>query len=115
MAKADKNHLRFVLRNLLNNAIKFSYPRSEVLIEAVTLPNNRVEIAVKDKGAGIEDKVKEQLFSPSIRSAKGTAGEQGTGLGLLLCKDFIEKNGGEISVDSELGNGTTFKIILCHQ
>lgn len=115
LAKADKNHLRFVLRNLLNNAIKFSYPRSEVLIEAVTLPNNRVEIAVKDKGAGIEDTVREQLFSPSVRSTKGTAGEQGTGLGLLLCKDFIEKNGGEISVDSEVGKGTTFKIILWYQ
>lgn len=115
LAKADKNHLRFVLRNLLNNAIKFSYPKSEVLIQAVTLPDNRIEIAVKDHGAGIEDTVRNQLFSPSVRSTKGTAGEQGTGLGLLLCKDFIEKNGGEISVDSEIGKGTTFKIILWHQ
>ncbi|WP_448518328.1 tetratricopeptide repeat-containing sensor histidine kinase [Rhodoflexus sp.] len=114
-AKADKNHLRFVLRNLLNNAIKFSYPKSKIVIYATTTADNRVEIAITDTGAGIDEAVKEQLFSPAVRSTKGTAGEQGTGLGLMLCKDFIQKNNGEIFVDSQVGKGTTFKIILWHQ
>lgn len=109
---ADKNHLRFVLRNLLNNAIKFSYPQSQILIRTTKLPDRQIEIAVRDNGAGMEEEVKAQLFSPGMRSAKGTAGEQGTGLGLMLCKDFIEKNGGEIFVESQVDRGSTFKIVL---
>lgn len=111
-AKADKNHLRFVLRNLLNNAIKFSYPRSEILIDAVELSDNKTEITVKDFGKGIEESVLRQLFSPLVRSTEGTAGEQGTGLGLLLCKEFVERNGGAISVESTPGKGTAFKVTL---
>lgn len=80
-----------------------------------TLPDNRVEIAVQDHRAGIEESVRKRLFSPPVHSTKGTAGERGTGLGLMLCKEFIEKNGGKISVDSQVGKGTTFKIVLLHQ
>ncbi|MCS7019578.1 MAG: tetratricopeptide repeat-containing sensor histidine kinase [Cytophagales bacterium] len=113
--KADKNHLRFVLRNLLNNAIKFSHPQSQILIQASNVSNNQIEISITDYGLGIEESVKSQLFSPAMRPTEGTTGEKGTGLGLMLCKEFIEKNNGQIFVESQVGKGSTFKIVLWNQ
>ncbi|MCS6968874.1 MAG: tetratricopeptide repeat protein [Bernardetiaceae bacterium] len=112
-AKVDKNHLRFVLRNLVHNAIKFSYPGGEVLIESLPEPGNKqVKILVQDFGKGIETSVMENLFSPAVLSSTGTAGEKGTGLGLMLCKEFINKNNGEILVNSQPEKGSVFTIVL---
>lgn len=109
---ADLNHFRFVLRNLLNNAIKFS--EKEGIITIFAIENEYfITIAVKDKGIGISPEKQKQLFSiHSNFSTEGTQGEKGTGLGLILCKEFIEKNGGKIWVESEIGKGSTFYFTL---
>ena len=70
------------------------------------------EVIIADDGLGISIDQQNKLFSKNIESVLGTDNEQGTGLGLILCKDFIEKNGGDIGVESELGNGTKFYFTL---
>ncbi len=106
---ADVNMIRTVIRNLLSNSIKFSYEGSTVTVDAV-IQQNKVQICIADKGTGIEPNTLAALFSinEQIRSTKGTANEKGTGLGLILCKEFIEKNGGTISVESKQGEGSKF-------
>ncbi len=106
---ADVNMIRTVIRNLLSNSIKFSYEGSTVSIEAITV-EKMVQICIADNGTGIEPEKLSKLFSinEQIRSTKGTANEKGTGLGLILCKEFIEKNGGNISVESKGGEGSKF-------
>ncbi len=111
-AYADPNHISLVLRNLIANAIKYSYTENEILISA-TLINNQVAVSVKDNGIGMDEKVLQILFhSISVNSTYGTLNERGTGLGLLLCKEFLDKNNGTISVQSQKGEGAifTFKI-----
>jgi signal transduction histidine kinase len=110
---ADKNMLNSVLRNLLSNAIKYTNRGGIVNINANELPNRMIEISVKDNGVGISDVDIKRLFKieEKVRS-KGTEGEDTTGLGLLLCKEFIEKNGGKIWVESMKGKGSTFSFSL---
>jgi two-component system, sensor histidine kinase and response regulator len=108
----DFNQIDIVVRNLLSNAIKFSFKRGQISIVAEK-ENNHVKIAFKDEGIGIEHKYLRQLFDvKKLRKEYGTAGESGTGLGLWLCKSFIEKNKGTIAVESEAGKGSTFYITL---
>lgn len=107
----DKNQIEFIFRNLVNNAIKYTNPNGLVSITAKTLSSGEIEIGVEDNGIGIDENTKSKLFSSyKVRSEKGTAGESGTGLGLMLCQEFVTLNKGEISVDSEPGNGTTFYV-----
>ncbi len=109
---ADLNHLQFLLRNLLNNAIKFSQRQGVVTIFAYEDERFTV-IAVKDKGVGISPEKQSYLFDiHSNFTTEGTQGEKGTGLGLILCKEFAEKNGGKIWVESEVGKGSTFYFTL---
>jgi signal transduction histidine kinase len=104
--------LKTVLRNLISNGIKFTYEKGKILISAKTL-ENFVEVSIKDNGIGMTEDVKNRLFILGYSdSKKGTAGEKGTGLGLLLCKEFIDKHNCVISVESEIGKGTTFKFTL---
>lgn len=108
---ADADHFEFIMRNLLSNAIKFSKPGGEVLINAV-ISVNEIAITVNDNGIGIApDKLKD-IFNRSTESTRGTGNESGTGLGLLLCKEFIEINGGSISAESKPGKGSAFTIKL---
>jgi len=109
---ADKNMLNTVLRNIISNAIKFTQQAGSITIRDV-IKNNFVEIIVADNGNGMDDKTLAQIFKidKTINSI-GTAGERGTGLGLVLCKEFIEKNGGEIWVDSTLGKGSIFTFSI---
>lgn len=109
---ADEEMITSVIRNLISNAIKFTHRGGTILIQAQSSAEN-VIIAVKDNGTGIsEDKIP-YLFHPSENhSCLGTEGEKGTGLGLLICKDFIERNSGNIWVESEPDKGTTFFIAL---
>ncbi|WP_457615501.1 tetratricopeptide repeat-containing sensor histidine kinase [Lutibacter sp.] len=110
--KADSNMLRTILRNLISNAIKFTNPRGSVRISA-SEEDNFIKIAVKDSGVGIPKSELDKLFNIETKtSTSGTANEQGSGLGLVLCKDFVQKHGGVIKVKSELNKGSEFTFTL---
>jgi len=109
---ADQNMLKTILRNLISNAIKFTYPNGKINIYAETDDNN-INITIADNGVGIDQNDIPKLWDiASKHSTYGTADEKGTGLGLLLCKEFVEKHGGKIWVESELGKGSDFKFTL---
>jgi signal transduction histidine kinase len=106
---ADINHIRIALRNILANAVKFSYEKGKIVVNAIETANNEQVIAsIKDEGTGMTAAQLSLLFTINMSSQRGTAGEKGTGLGLILCKEFIEKNGGQIWVESEEGKGSSF-------
>jgi signal transduction histidine kinase len=110
---ADVYMLSSILRNLASNAMKFSHKGGSVTIAAKSAPGNSVEISVSDTGIGMSSMMVEELFRiDGQTNRKGTDGEPSSGLGLLLCKDFIEKLGGKIWVESEVGKGSTFIFIL---
>jgi signal transduction histidine kinase len=105
---ADKNMISTVIRNLLSNAIKFTEPGGKVEIYS-TISDNKLTLLVKDNGVGISEKNLSQLFRiDSQFRTMGTSSEPGTGLGLILCKDFIERNYGTMIVESIEGKGSTF-------
>lgn len=109
---ADKNMVFTILNNLLNNAIKFSYPESEVFAMA-TEEGSYIKISVRDNGTGIPEEKIAKLFSITSKfRAVGTAKETGTGTGLLLCREFVEKNGGKIGVESFENKGSVFYFTL---
>lgn len=109
---ADINHIRLALRNLISNAIKFSSEGGDVKIR-YTVIGNMVSVSVNDTGIGISKEEKTKLFNTSAPFSKsGTANEKGMGVGLLLTKEFIEKNGGVVRVESELGQGSVFTFTL---
>lgn len=109
---ADEGMLKTVLRNLLSNAKKFSNPGGKVILSAKQR-NGFVEISVKDFGVGIDSEVIPHLFDLDFNnSTSGTLGENGTGLGLILVKEFVEKHGGKVWVESKAGSGSTFFYTL---
>jgi signal transduction histidine kinase len=109
---ADNDLLKTVLRNLISNAIKFTNFGGAININAEQKDSN-VTISVSDNGIGIAHDELLKLFDISeVITTKGTAKETGTGLGLLLCKEFVEKHGGKIWVESEVGKGSDFKFTL---
>ncbi len=106
--RADKDMLSTILRNLISNAIKFTNTNGEIHINAEQ-KNNQTIIKIKDNGIGINKNTLNKLFRIEENiSSKGTNNEKGTGLGLVLCKEFIEKHGGEIWAESEEGIGSCF-------
>lgn len=110
---ADESMLLTILRNLVSNAIKFTKEGGKVKLSAITLENNMVQISVADTGIGIPPHVIPDLFRIDVTySTKGTANESGTGLGLVLCKEFVEKHGGRIWVESKENEGTTFYFTI---
>jgi PAS domain S-box-containing protein len=111
-AYADKYMFETVLRNLITNAIKFTPHGGSVSVSTVE-KGNLAEVAVTDNGVGISEENQKKLFKIDTQfKTDGTADEKGTGLGLILCKEFVEKNGGAISVDSKEGSGTKFIFTL---
>ncbi|MFC2109875.1 PAS domain S-box protein [Bacteroidota bacterium] len=109
---ADKKMLKTILRNLISNAIKFTNKGGQVNIHAEQ-KNSIVTITISDNGIGIEPSILNKLFDISEKvTTTGTANEKGTGLGLLLCKEFAEKHEGKIWVESEVGKGSNFKFTL---
>lgn len=109
---ADMKMLAAVLRNFVSNAIKFTEPGGSVQISAQAR-EGWVAITVKDTGIGIKPEVLANLFRIDVQhSAIGTAQEKGTGLGLILCKEFIERHGGQIQVQSEIGRGSQFTCLF---
>jgi signal transduction histidine kinase len=111
-AFGDPEMIKTVIRNLLNNAIKFSKTGGSVFIDARKV-QNQWEVSIQDQGIGISSENQEKLFRQDLKFKKqGTSGEKGTGLGLLLCKEFIQKNGGTIKVKSQPGVGSTFSFSI---
>ena len=109
-AYADKDMIEFIVRNLLSNAIKFSQRKSDVAVNAFTA-GGHIIIEIVDKGIGLnEAKIKKLLEKNTTLSRRGTEKEKGTGLGLLISKEFIEKNGGYLQIKSELGKGSVFSF-----
>lgn len=110
--EADKNMIKTIMYNLISNAIKFTENGGQVIV--LTKENNGdIEISVTDNGVGIPKKNLDLLFKlDSNISTRGTAKERGTGLGLMLCKEMIEKHNGKISVESEMCKGTKFIVTL---
>lgn len=109
---ADYNMVDTVIRNIISNGIKFTEYNGQIMVSARTY-DDKVEIVVKDNGKGMTEKQLENLFEvDKNKIGKGTAGETGTGLGLIICKDFIQRNGGDIKIESTLGEGTSLYITL---
>lgn len=108
---ADREMVNLVLRNLISNAIKFTPADGTVLVEA-RQNDTCVEFSVQDTGPGMSKEKVQSLFTSAVVSSKGTANETGTGLGLMLCKEFLDKNGGNIWVESAPGKGSKFYFTL---
>jgi len=109
---ADKAMINTILRNLISNAIKFSKTGGEIVVSAEQM-SNEVVLSVSDNGVGMDEASISKLFRiDQNHSTLGTEKEKGTGLGLILCKEFVEKHGGRIWVDSAPGNGSKFSISI---
>lgn len=108
---ADKDMINLVLRNLLSNAIKFTPENGQISIGANEL-SSFVEIYVQDTGMGLSTQALQKINENDFYSTKGTAHESGTGLGLMLCKDFLNRNGGQMHIESEVGKGSIFSFTL---
>ena len=109
---ADINMFRSIVQNLLINAIKFTETDGQIVVSSVE-KKGLVEISIQDTGKGISPEITSKLFNFAKQfTTNGTAGEKGTGLGLPLCKEFVERNGGTIWVESELGKGSKFTFTL---
>ncbi len=109
---ADRNMLRLLFRNLISNAIKFSFPGGRIII-GYKCNETSQDIFVKDFGVGIEEENISKIFRiDSHYSTDGTAEEKGTGMGLVLCREIIEKHNGKITVESKVNEGTTFHLIF---
>jgi signal transduction histidine kinase len=110
---ADYHIVQTVIRNLVSNAVKFTPKGGKITLSAKANDDNSIEIAIKDTGIGMNSELIESLFRLDINtSRKGTEGEVSTGLGLILSKDFIEMHNGTISVESEVGKGSSFLFTI---
>ena len=110
--RADKNMILSVIRNMLTNAIKFSHQKSEVVLSSM-IENDNVIVSIHDDGIGIEPDVLEELLkNPEDFQSPGTLGERGSGLGISICKTFLESHDGKIWAESSFGEGTTFFFSL---
>jgi two-component system, sensor histidine kinase and response regulator len=108
---ADNDMISLVLRNLISNAIKFTPPDGMITV-GITEMNSYVEVFVKDTGVGISPEAMQKIRQNDFFTTKGTTNETGTGLGLMLCKEFVVKNGGLLYIESELGKGSVFSFTL---
>ena len=112
MIVVDSNMISTVIRNLVSNAIKFTHENGQITISSKLL-NDHVEVTISDTGVGMPDDDLKKLFRIDTQfTVPGTANEKGSGLGLILCKEFIEKNNGIIWAESSLGKGSDFKFTL---
>ncbi|KQC02343.1 histidine kinase N-terminal 7TM domain-containing protein [Pedobacter sp. Hv1] len=112
MVFADVLMVQIVVRNILNNAIKFCNENCEIHITAAYQKNSTMLVCIKDNGVGIREDVLARLFKDESISTRGTLNEKGTGLGLIVCKDFMARNDGDIFVESKPGAGAKFCISL---
>lgn len=110
--KADADHFDFVVRNLLANAIKFTEIGGQVTLKAKAIDKHTIKFEVMDNGVGISQARIEKLFELSATGTKGTSAEEGTSLGLIICREFVLANAGKLEVQSEIGKGTTFSFTM---
>jgi len=111
-AWGDENMLRSCMRNLITNAIKFT-PKGGKVMVAVNVDHDEIHVQVIDSGIGMTREAMEKLFRIETSfTTRGTDNERGAGLGLLLCKEFVEKHGGKIWVESEPGKGSQFHFTI---
>jgi signal transduction histidine kinase len=108
---ADRDMVTLVLRNLLSNAIKFTPVNGKIIIR-LKAESNFCRVSVIDNGIGMDRDVLARIKDNSYYSTNGTAKESGTGLGLMLCRDFLAKNGGSLLIESEPGKGSAFSFSL---
>jgi signal transduction histidine kinase len=112
IAYADSNTINLVIRNLITNALKFTNDGGKVTVKG-RMKSDEILITVHDNGVGMKPEVMSMLFDKTAPyTTRGTANEKGTGLGLILCKEFVEKNGGKIWVESDVDKGSTFSFTL---
>ncbi len=109
----DREIIATVLRNLINNAVKFSHPDSEIRISLVSKTTSAC-ISIKDSGTGMTETQVEAIRGGSASgiSSAGTQGEKGSGLGLIICKDFLRRNGSRLVIESRNGEGTRMSFEL---
>ena len=110
-AYADKDMVNLILRNLLSNSIKYTPERGRIEV-GVRRGVSEVEVYVRDTGMGMSADALEKIHENSYYTTKGTAGESGTGLGLMLCKEFVVRNGGRLAIESAVGKGSVFTFTL---
>ncbi|MGQ1911286.1 tetratricopeptide repeat-containing sensor histidine kinase [Marinifilum sp. RC60d5] len=109
----DKETVKIIISNLFNNAIKYSKNGGEITLSSKNIQNQKIEVCIADSGIGMNESILKGLFNIEDNvSRPGTAEEKGTGLGLILCKEFITKNGGEIRVESVVDKGSKFYFTL---
>jgi two-component system sensor histidine kinase/response regulator len=111
IAFADKDMVNLILRNLLSNAIKYTPDQGTIEIGA-RKKDGIVELFVRDTGMGISAEALRKIEGNNFYTTKGTAGEAGTGLGLMLCREFAVRNGGELLIESRPGQGSLFTVQL---
>jgi PAS domain S-box-containing protein len=110
---ADNNMLQTIIRNLVSNAMKFTRRDGSITLSAKETDGKGIEVSIKDTGIGMNSKLLENLFRIDVNTnRKGNDGELSTGLGLILCKDFVEKHGGKLWAESEEGKGSTFYFTI---
>lgn len=112
IASADPNSIRIVIRNLITNAIKFSSQNDTIEVSATQQDTHNYIVSVKDTGTGMSDEQLGKLFKSKVNSHAGTNNESGTGMGMLFCKDLVEKCSGKIWVTSKKGQGTKFSFTI---
>jgi len=108
---ADKDMIHLVIRNLFSNAIKYT-PSNGTITLAAQKTSTGIEITVKDTGSGMDEETLEKIRQHTFYTTKGTAGESGTGLGLMLCKEFLSRNNSALHIESHVNNGSTFSFVL---
>ena len=110
---ADWNMLGSIIRNLASNAIKFTPKNGNIVLSAYANGDQSIEISIKDTGIGMNKSMLDNLFNIDRKNnRRGTDGESSSGLGLIICKEFVEKHGGKIRVESKVGKGSTFYFTL---
>ncbi|MBB2144186.1 PAS domain-containing sensor histidine kinase [Pedobacter sp. LMG 31464] len=112
MVYADVLMVQIVMRNIINNAIKFCYEDCEIHITAAYQTSGMMLVCIKDNGIGISKNILDKLFKDENVTTRGTSNEKGTGLGLMVCKDFMNRNSGNITVETEEGKGAKFCVTI---
>jgi signal transduction histidine kinase len=111
MVYADEDMVRVILRNLVANALKYSN-RNDTIKVLATKRGDEIVTSISDTGIGMDAKRIQQILNGEIISSSGTEKEKGTGLGLVLCQDFVRRNNGKFWIESKVGEGTTFNFSL---